>query len=134
MRGLDTGADDYVTKPFSPERAASPASAPCCAGSGPALAETLQYQDLVMDLAAHRVTRDGREVHLGPTEFRLLRPSPEHPGRVFSREQLLDMVWGPRRLCRAAHGGRAYPAPAQGDQRRRGKRFDPHRARRRLRP
>jgi two-component system phosphate regulon response regulator PhoB len=56
--------------------------------------ETLKYQDLVMDLASHRVKRNGREVHLGPTEFRLLRHLLENQGRVFSREQLLDMVWG----------------------------------------
>jgi two-component system phosphate regulon response regulator PhoB len=61
----------------------------------PALAEEkLAFADIVMDLAAHRVTRAGKRVHLGPTEFRLLRYLLEHPGRVFSREQLLDAVWG----------------------------------------
>ena len=61
----------------------------------PALAdEALSYADIVMDLVAHRVTRGGKPVHLGPTEFRLLRHFMEHPGRVFSREQLLDSVWG----------------------------------------
>ena len=54
----------------------------------------LRYADVAMDLAAHRVTRAGRPVHLGPTEFRLLRHFLRHPGRVFSREQLLDRVWG----------------------------------------
>ncbi|HEV3178540.1 MAG TPA: winged helix-turn-helix domain-containing protein, partial [Stellaceae bacterium] len=57
-------------------------------------AEMLRYADLVMDLASHRVTRNGASVHLGPTEFRLLRVLLERPGRVFSREQLLDAVWG----------------------------------------
>ncbi|HLJ19149.1 MAG TPA: winged helix-turn-helix domain-containing protein, partial [Stellaceae bacterium] len=57
-------------------------------------AETLRYADLVMDLASHRVTRNSDPVHLGPTEFRLLRVLLERPGRVFSREQLLDAVWG----------------------------------------
>ena len=60
----------------------------------PALAdEALSYADIVMDLVAHRVTREGKPVHLGPTEFRLLRHFMEHPGRVFSRERLLDAVW-----------------------------------------
>ena len=57
-------------------------------------AEQLVFEDLIMDLAAHRVRRGSRDVHLGPTEFRLLRHLMQHPGRVFSREQLLDSVWG----------------------------------------
>jgi two-component system, OmpR family, phosphate regulon response regulator PhoB len=57
-------------------------------------AETLRFGDIAMDLSAHRVTRDNAQIHLGPTEFRLLRHFMEHPGRVFSREQLLDAVWG----------------------------------------
>ncbi|HYF08436.1 MAG TPA: winged helix-turn-helix domain-containing protein, partial [Acetobacteraceae bacterium] len=57
-------------------------------------AERLEFADLVMDLAAHRVRRGDRDLHLGPTEFRLLRHLMEHPGRVFSREQLLNAVWG----------------------------------------
>jgi two-component system phosphate regulon response regulator PhoB len=94
LRGLDSGADDYVTKPFSPSeliariRAVMRRTRPTING------ETLQYDDLTMDLAAHRVRRRGRDVHLGPTEFRLLRYLLEHQGRVFSREQLLDVVWG----------------------------------------
>ena len=94
LRGLDSGADDYVTKPFSPSeliariRAALRRSRPATNG------ESLQFEDLSMDLAAHRVRRRGRDIHLGPTEFRLLRYLMEHQGRVFSREQLLDMVWG----------------------------------------
>jgi two-component system phosphate regulon response regulator PhoB len=94
LRGLDSGADDYVTKPFSPSeliariRAALRRSRPASNG------ESLQFEDLTMDLAAHRVRRRGRDIHLGPTEFRLLRYLMEHQGRVFSREQLLDMVWG----------------------------------------
>ncbi len=94
VRGLNSGADDYLTKPFSPAeliariRAVLRRAAP---GSGD---EMLRCGELAMDLAAHRVHRSGREVHLGPTEFRLLRHFMQYPGRVFSREQLLDMVWG----------------------------------------
>jgi len=94
LRGLDSGADDYITKPFSPSelvariRAVMRRTRPAVNG------EVLHYDDLVMDLASHRVRRKGRDVHLGPTEFRLLRHLLEHQGRVFSREQLLDIVWG----------------------------------------
>jgi two-component system phosphate regulon response regulator PhoB len=95
VRGLDSGADDYVTKPFSPGeliarlRALLRRSRPAFDG------DNLQYDDLMMDLVAHRVRRNGRDIHLGPTEFRLLRHLMEHQGRVFTREQLLDVVWGP---------------------------------------
>ncbi|MBV8649919.1 MAG: phosphate regulon transcriptional regulator PhoB [Alphaproteobacteria bacterium] len=94
VRGLNSGADDYVVKPFSPTeliarlravmRRAQPASAE----------DVLRFADVALDLVAHRVTRAGRPIHLGPTEFRLLRFLMQHPGRVFSREQLLDSVWG----------------------------------------
>ncbi len=94
IRGLNTGADDYVTKPFSPQELIARVRA-VLRRSRPALGDaTLTHGGLVMDLSAHRVRRNEREVHLGPTEFRLLRHFMEHPGRVFSREQLLDTVWG----------------------------------------
>ena len=94
VRGLDAGADDYVAKPFSPTELVARIRA-VLRRIRPALAdEALTYADIVMDLVAHRVTRGGKPVHLGPTEFRLLRHFMEHPGRVFSREQLLDAVWG----------------------------------------
>jgi two-component system phosphate regulon response regulator PhoB len=94
VRGLDAGADDYVAKPFSPTELIARIRA-VLRRIRPALAdETLAYADIIMDLVAHRVTRDAKAVHLGPTEFRLLRHLMEHPGRVFSREQLLDSVWG----------------------------------------
>ena len=94
VRGLDAGADDYVAKPFSPTALVARIRA-VLRRIRPALAdEALSYADIVMDLVAHRVTRAGKPVHLGPTEFRLLRHFMEHPGRVFSREQLLDAVWG----------------------------------------
>jgi two-component system phosphate regulon response regulator PhoB len=94
IRGLETGADDYVTKPFSPRELVARVAA-LLRRSRPALAgEQLSYSDLEMDLVAHRVKRSGENVPLGPTEFRLLRHFLEKPGRVFSRERLLDAVWG----------------------------------------
>ena len=94
IRGLDSGADDYVTKPFSPAELLARIRS-LIRRSRPAVAdETLQCGDLSMDLAAHKVRRGDRNIHLGPTEFRLLRHLMEHQGRVFSREQLLDTVWG----------------------------------------
>ena len=93
IRGFDTGADDYVTKPFSPRELVARVGA-VLRRVRPALAgESLSYADLEMDVAGHRVRRDGQQVTLGPTEFRLLKHFLEHPGRVFSREQLLDAVW-----------------------------------------
>jgi two-component system phosphate regulon response regulator PhoB len=94
VRGLDAGADDYIAKPFSPSELLARIRA-VLRRIRPALAEeVLTYGGLVMDIATHKVTRNGREVHLGPTEFRLLRFFLEHPGRVLSRDQLLDSVWG----------------------------------------
>jgi two-component system phosphate regulon response regulator PhoB len=93
IRGLDTGADDYVTKPFGPAELIARVGA-VLRRVRPALAgETLSYGDLEMDVVEHRVRRGGQVVPLGPTEFRLLRHFLEHPGRVFSRERLLDSVW-----------------------------------------
>jgi two-component system phosphate regulon response regulator PhoB len=93
IRGLDTGADDYVTKPFSPRELMSRVAA-VLRRVRPALAgELLSYGDIEMDVSAHKVRRGGQAVPLGPTEFRLLRHLMERPGRVFSRESLLDAVW-----------------------------------------
>jgi len=94
LRGLDVGADDYVTKPFSPSELMARVKAVLRRSKPQISLETLIYRDLAMDLATHRVRRAGQEVHLGPTEFRLLRFLMENQGRVFSREQLLDHVWG----------------------------------------
>ena len=94
IRGLETGADDYVTKPFSPRELVARVGA-VLRRVRPALAgEDLSFGGIEMDLVAHKVRRDGRSISLGPTEFRLLRHFLENPRRVFSRERLLDSVWG----------------------------------------
>jgi two-component system phosphate regulon response regulator PhoB len=94
IRGLETGADDYITKPFSPAELVARVHA-VLRRVRPALAATeLSYGDIVMDLSRHRVMRGGERVALGPTEYKLLRHFLENPERVFSRAQLLDRVWG----------------------------------------
>lgn len=94
VRGLDTGADDYITKPFAPEELVARVRA-VMRRARPALSEErLTYADIEMNLVEHKVVRGQRPVVLGPTEFRLLRHFMEHPGRVFSRDQLIDSVWG----------------------------------------
>jgi two-component system, OmpR family, phosphate regulon response regulator PhoB len=94
IRGLDMGADDYVTKPFSTTELLARVRA-VMRRIRPGLADDrLVFSDIVMDRVSHRVKRGERDVHLGPTEFRLLDYFMQHPGRVFSREQLLDAVWG----------------------------------------
>ena len=94
VRGLDTGADDYLTKPFSMVELIARIRA-VLRRIRPGLADDrLNHGDIVVDRVSHRVKRNGKEVHLGPTEFRLLDHFMQHPGRVFSREQLLDAVWG----------------------------------------
>jgi len=94
IRGLDTGADDYVVKPFAMSELSARIRA-VLRRLRPGLAEDrVRCGDLVIDRVAHRVKRSGKEIHLGPTEFRLLDYLMQHPGRVFSREQLLDAVWG----------------------------------------
>ncbi len=94
VRGLDSGADDYVAKPFSTPELMARIKAVLRRTSPSSAGDILSYADLSMDLGGHRVRRGNRDVHLGPTEFRLLRHFMQHPGRVFSREQLLDIVWG----------------------------------------
>ena len=94
VRGLEIGADDYVTKPFSPRELIARVGA-VLRRVRPALAgETLVAGDLSLDPTAHRVVRRGQVMKIGPTEFRLLKHLMEHAGRVFSRGQLLDAVWG----------------------------------------
>ena len=94
LRGLDSGCDDYITKPFSPAELIARINAVLRRSKPELSSEMLIFEDLAMDLAAHRVKRNGQDIHLGPTEFRLLRHLMQHPGRVFTREQLLDSVWG----------------------------------------
>ena len=94
VRGLETGADDYVTKPFSPRELVARVGA-VLRRVRPALAgEPLNHGDIAMDTVSYKVRRGGDVIPLGPTEFRLLKHFLEHPGRVFSRERLLDSVWG----------------------------------------
>jgi two-component system phosphate regulon response regulator PhoB len=94
VRALDIGADDYITKPFAMEGLLARIRALLRRSGAVATKGVLAWRELAMDQDAHRVTRAGRALHLGPTEYRLLEFFLQHPGRVFSREQLLDAVWG----------------------------------------
>lgn len=94
IKGLDTGADDYMVKPFSPSemiariRAVLRRSRPALAGAN------LDYEGITIDLDTYKVSRDGNAIRLGPTEYKLLTTLMERPAKVFSRERLLDLVWG----------------------------------------
>ncbi|HUZ13573.1 MAG TPA: phosphate regulon transcriptional regulator PhoB [Caulobacteraceae bacterium] len=94
VRGLETGADDYVVKPFSMNELTARIRAVLRRIRPGLAADQLASGDIVLDRVARRVRRAGCEIHLGPTEYRLLEHLLQHPGRVFSREQLLDAVWG----------------------------------------
>ncbi len=94
VRGLNTGADDYITKPFNVEALVARMRALLRRARAISSKGLLAFHDITMDLAAHRVQRNSRPVHLGPTEFRLLEFLMQHPRRVFAREELLDAVWG----------------------------------------
>ena len=95
VRSLNTGADDYGAKPFSMDTLLARIRALLRrAGAVPPKGQ-LSFHDVTMDLSAHRVQRNSRPIHLGPTEFRLLEFFMQHPRRVFSREEVLDAVWGP---------------------------------------
>ena len=94
VRGLNTGADDYIAKPFSMEALVARMRALLRRSRAIQDAGQLAFHDITLDLAEHRVQRNGRPLHLGPTEFRLMEFFLRHPRRVFSREELLDAVWG----------------------------------------
>ena len=94
VRGLETGADDYVAKPYSVIELMARIRTQLRRSRPSSVGEALEFEDIRADTEAHRVYRDGQELHLGPTEFRLLCTFLERPGRVWSRDQLLDRVWG----------------------------------------
>ena len=118
VRGLETGADDYIVKPFSPRELEARLKAVLRRAHPALVEERLEYRGIAIDLVRHRVSRNGRKVHLGPKEYRLLRTFMERPTRVLARTQLLDAVWGRdvyveertvdvhiRRLRKALNGG-----------------------------
>ncbi len=94
VRGLETGADDYMVKPYSVVELMARVRTQLRRTRPSSVGERLDYEDITLDAETHRVLRDGNEIKLGPTEFRLLSTFMEKPGRVWSREQLLDRVWG----------------------------------------
>lgn len=94
VRGLETGADDYVVKPYSVVELLARLRTQLRRTRPATMGERLSFSDIILDAAEHRVFRAGQPLHLGPTEFRLLSTLMEKPGRVWSREQLLDRVWG----------------------------------------
>ncbi|MFT4074462.1 MAG: phosphate regulon transcriptional regulator PhoB [Asticcacaulis sp.] len=123
IRGLDTGADDYVVKPFSMVELMARIRA-VLRRIRPALSEDrVEFGEISVDRLSHRVQRAGRDIHLGPTEYKLLDYLMQYPRRVFSREQLLDAVWGNDVYVEArtvdVHVGRLRKALNHGDQ------FDP---------
>ena len=94
VRGLETGADDYVVKPYSVVELMARLRTQLRRTRPASMGERLSFGDIILDAAEHRVFRAGQPLHLGPTEFRLLSTLMEKPGRVWTREQLLDRVWG----------------------------------------
>ena len=95
LRGLDTGADDYITKPFSQRELLARINALLRRSNPSNLDDELSYKKtIIMNLKTHRVKREGKEVKLSPKEFDLLKLFMENPGKVFSRDQLLDKIWG----------------------------------------
>ncbi|MEM1373715.1 MAG: phosphate regulon transcriptional regulator PhoB [Pseudomonadota bacterium] len=94
IRGLETGADDYVTKPYSVLELMARVKSQLRRARPGSLGVELQFEDITLDTEHHRVRRAGEDIKLGPTEFRLLTTFMEKPGRVWSRERLLDRVWG----------------------------------------
>jgi two-component system phosphate regulon response regulator PhoB len=121
IRGLDTGVDDYIVKPFSMNELLARLRAVMRRAKPSLVDDVLAIGEITMDRANHRVRRGSRDVHLGPTEYKLLDHLMRHPGRVFSREQLLDAVWGSDVYVEArtvdVHVGRLRKALNEGTER-----------------
>ena len=94
IRGLDSGADDYISKPFSPAELIARIKALLRRSYPSGQQEVIAFKDVSINLGEHKVYRGGKKIHLGPTEYKLLKHLVENPGRVYSREQLLDSIWG----------------------------------------
>ncbi|MDC9623258.1 phosphate regulon transcriptional regulator PhoB [Xenorhabdus sp. XENO-7] len=94
VRGLDVGADDYITKPFSPKELVARIKAVLRRTSPMSAEDIINMDGLILDSSSHRVSSQGQNVEIGPTEFKLLHFFMTHPERVYSREQLLNYVWG----------------------------------------
>ena len=94
IRGLDTGADDYIAKPFSNTELIARINAVLRRVKPSAVGEVISFEDIELDIKSHRVKRGDVQIHLGPTEFKLLHHLMQHPQHVYSRDQLLDTVWG----------------------------------------
>lgn len=94
VRGIETGADDYLVKPYSPRELVARIHALLRRSNPSSTKDVLAFAGLELDLVRHKLHRDGEAVHLGPKEFKLLKVMMERPGRVFSRDNLLDLVWG----------------------------------------
>jgi DNA-binding response OmpR family regulator len=132
VRGLSTGADDYLVKPFSTPEFMARVKALLRRAKPEVLSSVLKVGDIMLDRESHRVYRKKSEIKLGPTEFRLLEFMMRHPGRVFSRSQLLDNVWGETIYIDERTVDVHVGQPAQGAQLLEHAGCHPHRTRRRI--
>ena len=133
VRGLEIGADDYVIKPYSVAELMARVRTQLRRTRPTTVGMRLQFEDIVLDSETHKVTRNKKPIKLGPTEFRLLATFMDRPGRVWSREQLLDRVWGPGHLRGHAYGRCPHRPAPQGAVQARREQSGSHRAQRRLR-
>ncbi len=113
VRGLETGADDYITKPFSPKELVARIKAVMRRISPMAVEEVIEMQGLSLDPSSHRVMTGDSPLDMGPTEFKLLHFFMTHPERVYSREQLLNHVWGPTFMWKTARWTSIFAACAK---------------------